>query len=208
MNHFFWDFAFVRLSFEYGKLDSARSRLWGRLLDFERRTAVLARRSFFVTEQEADLFRRQAPEVAGRVEALNNGVDGAFFSPDHALDNPFPEGEQAVVFTGAMDYWPNIDAVTWFVQEVLPLLQSRHSQARFYIVGRSPALAVRQLARSTVIVTGTVADVRPYLRHAAVVVAPLRIARGIQNKVLEAMAMACAVVVSRSCAAAVDAQDV
>lgn len=178
-----------------------------RLLEFERRTAMLAQRSFFVTEQEAELFRRQAPEAAGRVEALNNGVDGEFFSPAHDFANPFADGEVAVVFTGAMDYWPNIDAVTWFVQEVLPLLQATHPQVRFYIVGRSPAPAVRQLASAAVTVTGTVADVRPYLRYAAVVAAPLRIARGIQNKVLEAMAMGCAVVISRACAAAVDARE-
>ena len=177
------------------------------LLNYERRTAARARRSFFVTAQEADLFCRQAPEAAGRVEALNNGVDGEFFSPAPVFDNPFAGDEDAVVFTGAMDYWPNVDAVTWFAQEVLPLLRSRHPRVRFYVVGRSPAPAVRQLAGVTVTVTGTVADVRPYLRHAAVVVAPLRIARGIQNKVLEAMAMGCAVVVSRSCAAAIDAQE-
>ena len=178
-----------------------------RLLAFERRTAMLARRSFFVTEQETDLFRRLAPEAAGRVEALNNGVDAEFFSPGHAFSNPFADGERAVVFTGAMDYWPNIDAVIWFVQEVLPLLLATHPQMRFYIVGRSPAAAVRHLASASVTVTGTVADVRPYLRYAAVVAAPLRIARGIQNKVLEAMAMGCAVVISRACAAAVDARE-
>lgn len=194
-----------------------RTRLWplswlfrregARLLDYERRTAARARRSFFVTAQEADLFCRQVPEAAGQVEALNNGVDGEFFSPASVVDNPFAADEDAVVFTGAMDYWPNIDAVTWFVHEVLPLLRSRHPRVRFYVVGRSPAPAVRQLAGAAVTVTGTVADVRPYLRHAAVVVAPLRIARGIQNKVLEAMAMGCAVVVSRSCAVAIDAQE-
>ncbi|MDR1708115.1 MAG: glycosyltransferase, partial [Candidatus Accumulibacter sp.] len=77
--------------------------------------------------------------------------------------------------------------------------------ARFYIVGRNPAAAVRELAGERIAVTGTVPDVRPYLRHAAVVVAPLRIARGIQNKVLEAMAMGRPVVVARECGAAVDA---
>ena len=208
---------------DFVDVDSAKwiqygaTRLWplswlfrregARLLHYERRTAALARRSFFVTAQEADLFCRLAPEAAGRVEVLNNGVDGEFFSPGHVFDNPFGEGEEAVVFTGAMDYWPNIDAVTWFAQEVLPLLRARRPLVRFYVVGRNPAPAVRQLAGAAVTVTGTVADVRPYLRHAAVVVAPLRIARGIQNKVLEAMAMGCAVVVSRACAAAIDARE-
>ena len=105
-----------------------------------------------------------------------------------------------------MDYWPNIDAVTWFVQRILPDLLLARPQLRFYIVGRSPAPAVLALASSTVVVTGTVPDVRPYLQHATVVVAPLRLARGIQNKILEAMAMARPVVASRPCAEAIDAR--
>jgi glycosyltransferase involved in cell wall biosynthesis len=104
-----------------------------------------------------------------------------------------------------MDYWPNIDAVSWFATEVLPQLLQRWPGLRFYIVGRSPAPAVQTLASEHVVVTGTVDDVRPYLQHAAVVVAPLRIARGIQNKVLEAMAMGLPVVASQECAGAVDA---
>jgi len=104
-----------------------------------------------------------------------------------------------VVFTGAMDYWPNIDAACWFAAEVLPALRHRYPAVRFHVVGRSPALAVRALACESVAVSGTVPDVRPYLQHAAVVVAPLRLARGIQNKVLEAMAMARPVVASRAC---------
>ena len=90
-----------------------------------------------------------------------------------------------------MDYWPNIDAVTWFAIEVLPARTAVRPDVRFYIVGMNPAPAVPALARDPgVVVTGTVPDVRPYLQHAAAVVAPLRVARGMQNKVLEAMAMA------------------
>lgn len=95
-----------------------------------------------------------------------------------------------------MDYWPNVNAVCWFAEEVLPALRARHPGLRFYVVGMNPAAAVRDLAGPDVVVTGTVPDVRPYLAHADVVVAPLRVARGIQNKVLEAMAMARAVAVS------------
>jgi glycosyltransferase involved in cell wall biosynthesis len=96
-----------------------------------------------------------------------------------------------------MDYWPNIDAVNWFATEVLPSILAMQPEARFYIVGMNPAPAVRALgSRQGVVVTGTVPDVRPYLQHAAVVVAPLRVARGVQSKVLEAMAMARPVVVS------------
>jgi glycosyltransferase involved in cell wall biosynthesis len=104
-----------------------------------------------------------------------------------------------------MDYWPNIDAVTWFVGEMLPALLQRRPKLRFYIVGRSPTPEVQALASEHVVVTGTVADVRPYLQHAGVVVAPLRVARGIQNKILEAMAMERPVIAASECAGPVDA---
>jgi glycosyltransferase involved in cell wall biosynthesis len=101
------------------------------------------------------------------------------------------------VFTGAMDYWPNVDAVQWFCDEVFPRLRERLPDLRFYVVGARPTPQVTALAgRPGVTVTGTVPDVRPYLAYAAVSVAPLRVARGIQNKVLEAMAMALPVVVT------------
>jgi glycosyltransferase involved in cell wall biosynthesis len=104
-----------------------------------------------------------------------------------------------------MDYLPNVDAATWFAADVLPGLVQRWPAVRFYVVGRSPAAEVLALASDRIVVTGTVDDVRPYLQYAAAVVAPLRIARGIQNKVLEAMAMSRPVIASAACAAAVDA---
>lgn len=176
-----------------------------RLLAFERSVAQRATHSFFVTENETELFCRNAPECIGRVGAMCNGVDAEFFSPDHVLPSPYAPDERPLVFTGAMDYWPNIDAVTWFASEVLPQLLQRWPGLRFYIVGRSPTPAVQALACEHVVVTGTVDDVRPYLQHAAVVVAPLRLARGIQNKVLEAMAMGLPVVASQECSGSVDA---
>ena len=176
-----------------------------RLLAYERAMAVRARRSFFVTDNEVALFRSLAPECEG-VEASGNGVDADFFSRDEARASPYAKDEIALVFTGAMDYWPNVDAVSWFAQEVLPMLLARHPRLRFHIVGRSPTPAVQALAGPAVNVTGTVPDVRPYLQHAAAVVAPLRLARGIQNKVLEAMAMQCAVIAAQSCADAIAAE--
>jgi len=181
-----------------------------RLLAYERSVAARAQNSFFVTENESNLFRSLAPEVAGSVQAVSNGVDAEYFAPDPARPSPFADdnaGPQrpVIVFTGAMDYWPNIDAVTWFVSDVLPALRQAWPQLCFYIVGRSPPPSVLALAGPAVVVTGTVADVRPYLQHATVVVAPLRLARGIQNKILEAMAMARPVVASQSCADAIDA---
>jgi glycosyltransferase involved in cell wall biosynthesis len=105
-----------------------------------------------------------------------------------------------------MDYWPNIDAVCWFATDMLPRLRARHPNLSFHIVGRSPAPAVLALAGAGVHVSGTVPDVRPYLQHAAAVVAPLRLARGIQNKVLEAMAMARPVVAAAACVDAITAE--
>ena len=175
------------------------------LLRYERQVVARSTRSFFVTEKETDLFRRLAPECAQVVESMSNGVDADYFSPDAGRASPFPAHEVPLVFTGAMDYWPNIDAATWFVRDMLPALRSRWPSLRFHVVGRNPTAAVRALASDAVNVTGTVPDVRPYLQHAAVVVAPLRLARGIQNKVLEAMAMARPVVTTTACADAVSA---
>ena len=176
------------------------------LLAFERLLASRAPHSFFVTDKEAALFRRLAPESAATVRAIGNGVDSDFFSPDAQRDNPFNAGEIPIVFTGAMDYWPNIDAVTWFAAEVLPALRTRWPTVRFVVVGRCPPAAIQALASDHVTITGTVPDVRPFLQHAAVVVAPMRLARGVQNKILEAMAMARPVVAAADCVAAIDAE--
>lgn len=175
------------------------------LLRYEKQIAMEAARSFFVTDAEAALFSRLAPECAVRVEAMCNGVDAEFFEPSDRHPSPFDPDELPVVFTGAMDYWPNIDAVAWFANDVVPLLRKQWPTLRFYIVGRSPVPAVQALANDAIVVTGTVPDVRPYLQHAQTVVAPLRLARGIQNKILEAMAMARPVVASPSCVSPIDA---
>ena len=175
------------------------------LLAYERQVTLQARHAFFVTPNETALFLGLAPECTGRVSSVSNGVNADFFSPDPGLPNPYPAGQPTVVFTGAMDYWPNVDAVVWFATEALPALRQRYPDLKFYIVGRDPAPKVLSLAGDGVVVTGTVADVRPYLQHAAAVVAPLRVARGIQNKILEAMAMGQAVVSVTSCADAIGA---
>ena len=181
-----------------------------RLLAFERACASRAACSFFVTDMEKALFLKLAPECAGSVETMCNGVDADYYSPDDQRPTPFARADDGeapipVVFTGAMDYWPNVDAVSWFASDILPALRKLRPKVVFYVVGRNPTAAVAALSGKNVVVTGTVDDVRPYLQHAAVVVAPLRVARGIQNKVLEAMAMARPVVASTSCADAVDA---
>lgn len=176
------------------------------LLEYERVVVKSSTGSFLVTQQEVDLLQRMAPDLTGRVVAMGNGVDANFFLPDSTLVSPYARDEIPLVFTGAMDYWPNVDAVTWFASDMLPALRAKWPALRFHIVGRSPTPAVRALAGQYVNVTGTVPDVRPYLQHAAAVVAPLRLARGVQNKVLEAMAMARPVVAARTCASVLDVE--
>ena len=175
-----------------------------RLLAFERAAAARCDAGVFVTRAEADLFIRHAPELAPRVHVVENGVDTDYYAPRPDRRSPYAANETPIVFTGAMDYWPNIDAVTWFATEAMPRISALRPDARFYIVGMNPTPVVRALAtdRPDIVVTGTVPDVRPFVQHAAAVVAPLRVARGIQNKVLEAMAMARPVVVSATAGAA------
>ena len=177
-----------------------------RLLAYERQVAAASDAALFVSAPEAQLFATLAPESAARVGWYSNGVDTAYFSPDDAHANPYAAGEQAMVFCGAMDYWPNVDAVQWFARDVLPAVLAREPRARFVIVGARPSPEVQALATLPgVTVTGTVPDVRPYVAHAALSVAPLRVARGIQNKVLEAMSMAQTVVLTPQALEGIDA---
>lgn len=161
-----------------------------RVLELERRVASACDRVLLVSEFEANLFRSLAPDLSKLVCCLGNGVDLDYFDPEREYSSPFRHGAVPVVFTGVMDYRANIDAVTWFAREVFPSVRRVRGAAEFWIVGAHPTSAVIRLGQlDGVRVTGAVEDVRPYLSHAACVVAPLRVARGIQNKVLEAMAM-------------------
>ncbi|WP_411339091.1 TIGR03087 family PEP-CTERM/XrtA system glycosyltransferase [Sphingopyxis sp. J-6] len=171
--------------------------------------AAIARRtdaSLFVSEAEAALFRSRSGLGRNKVHAVENGIDTAKFDPALAFD-PVAAGEGPVaVFTGQMDYRPNIDAVRWFAADILPLVRRRHPAARFAIVGRAPTDEVRALENlAGVTVTGEVPDVRPWLAAADAVVAPLLLARGVQNKLLEAMAMARPVAASAAAATGIDA---
>lgn len=161
-----------------------------RLLAFERTKAAQFDISVFISKAEADLFREMAPEVAAKVTNRTQGVDSDFHDPSLPLENPYSADVQPLVFCGAMDYWPNVDAVVWFAQEVLPRLREQVPNVLFCIVGMNPTDQVSKLAdQPNVLVTGAVPDVRPYVRYARAAVLPLRIARGIQNKALEAMSM-------------------
>jgi sugar transferase (PEP-CTERM/EpsH1 system associated) len=180
-------------------------QVWAReartLLAFERRAALEFDRAIFVSDEERRHFASLAPETAAHLDHVDNGVDLARFDPARDWPSPFAaDAGPALVFTGTMSYRPNIEAVAWFARDVLPLLRADSPGGvvpEFHIVGANPAPAVLELASLPgVHVTGAVPDVRPYLAHAAAAVAPLRIARGIQNKVLEAMAMQRPVVAS------------
>lgn len=151
----------------------------------------------FVSEAEARLFRDMFPHLADKVHGISNGVDPDYFSPEPGFEAPYDTGKPAYVFCGTMDYPPNIEAATWFADDMLPLIRQELPDAQFFVVGSRPAAPVLALgSRDGVTVTGRVKDVRPYVAHATASVAPMKVARGIQNKVLEAMAMAKTVIVS------------
>ncbi|QAY79163.1 TIGR03087 family PEP-CTERM/XrtA system glycosyltransferase [Sphingosinicella sp. BN140058] len=176
-----------------GLLAPIHQREAEKLFAFERATAARAAVSLFVSDAEAALFKARAALADADIRALHNGVDLDFYDPHARFERGSRSEAPLLVFTGQMDYAPNVDAVRWFAQAVLPAVPT----ARFAIVGRNPSDAVRRLAsHPRILVTGAVPDVRTWLAAADVVVAPLRIARGIQNKVLEAMAMARPVVAS------------
>ena len=115
-----------------------------RLLVHDRRVAAAFDANVFVSQQEADLFRSLAPEVEKPIVTVENGVDLEFFSPLRAYTNPYAAGERVLVFTGAMDYWANVDAADWFAREIFPHIRQRVPQARFCIVGTRPTEAVRR----------------------------------------------------------------
>ena len=164
-----------------------------------------------VSEAEAALLRSRLANPSGtQVVALRNGIDADVFDPakvdpDRSLaDTRGPH----LVFTGQMDYAPNVAAVRRVVDFILPAVREHHPYAQFHIVGRAPAREVLALDwQHGVRVWGEVADVRPFLAAADVVVVPLDIARGVQNKVLEAMAMVRPVVLTPGAATGIEAED-
>ena len=159
--------------------------------------------AFAVSDAEASIFNSHA-DVLRKALVLPNGVDANYFSPA-GLEGE--KGAAEVVFIGAMDYAPNVDAALWFAGEVWPLVRARAPEARFAIIGPRPSREILGLeSAGGVRVTGRVADVRPWLAAARVVIAPLRIARGVQNKVLEAMAMGRPVVATSTANAGIEAR--
>jgi sugar transferase (PEP-CTERM/EpsH1 system associated) len=186
-----------------------------KLANYEKKVAESFDHSIFVTEAEKRIFERKNPHIQN-ISVITNGVDLDYFSPKFSQRQaprsqrpetinqqpvsfnqpPATRNEQPIiVFTGAMDYYANIDGVVWFAIEILPLIKKEIPEIQFFIVGSNPTKEVLSLSSNNgVTVTGYVPDTREYLNRATVVVVPLRIARGIQNKILEAMAMGIPVV--------------
>lgn len=183
------------------------SRESKKLAQYEAEIATRADMNLLVSEPEAALFRSRTG--AAKVAALGNGIDTAFYDPKAAFKKLHPVfPDPLIVFTGQMDYRPNIEAVSDFARNALPTIRKTHPETTFAIVGRNPTPAVIELsALPGVQVTGEVDDVRSWIAGADVIVAPLRVARGIQNKVLEAMAMAKPVVASAAAAEGIEAID-
>lgn len=173
----------------------------GRTLhEFEQRLAHAVDENVLCTPLEQQIFRERIPGASSCV--LKNGVDLVHYRP---VATPPEPGR--LVFVGVMNYYPNVEGIAWFCHAILPEVQRRVPGATLSIVGSHPTREVQELARLPgVEVTGFVDDPRTWLARAAVSVAPLRIARGIQNKVLEAMAMGLAVVGTRSATQGVDGQ--
>ncbi len=142
------------------------------MMEYDRGVAAEYDVSMFVSVAECELFTRLAPEAKQHVACVENGVDIDYFSPDAEYENPYSASDKVLVFVGAMDYWANADAVSWFARHVFPQIRERIPEARFYIVGSRPLDAVSRLGKLPgITVTGAVKDIRPYLAHASMSVA-------------------------------------
>ncbi len=158
---------------------------------YEKKMASHFDASVFVSDDEATMFKSMLPNtLVNRVSGIKNGVDVDYFDANSVTETIEGMKEKAVVFTGAMDYWANVNAILWFVEHVWSLVKEATPDVQLYVVGSNPSQDVKTLDNGAdIVVTGRVEDVRPYIKQASVSVAPLRIARGIQNKVLEALSM-------------------
>ena len=144
-----------------------------------------------VSEKDADALQGIVPGL--EVAVVPNGVDIAHYGAFTSCESILPP--RSLVFTGKMDFRPNVDAAIWFARRVLPLIQQEAPDAQFWIVGQRPHRRLDRLrAQPGVVITGRVHDIRPYIGGATVYVVPLRSGGGTRLKVLEAMAMRCPIV--------------
>lgn len=159
-----------------------------RLKEWERKINKIYAASIVTTEKERGKLQIIDPSGKDKVNVVTNGIDFEYFKPQEKKSNL-----HSLIFTGQMDYLPNVDAVIYFYKEILPLIKKQIPDVVFYIVGRNPLIAIKKICKEAII-TGFVEDIRDYLNKASVYVAPLRVCQGIQNKVLEAMAFGLPVV--------------
>jgi sugar transferase (PEP-CTERM/EpsH1 system associated) len=169
---------------------------WWRLRRFEREICLASRRVLAVSERDKAALLRLSPGIGGRIKVLPNGVDPDYWARDAEYPStPVGDTGEILVFDGSMDFRPNVDAVQWFASEVWPLLRAERPHACFYIVGRNPTREVLALGNVPgITVTGAVDDPRSWVAAATVYVVPMRIGGGVRLKVLQAMAMGCALV--------------
>lgn len=155
------------------------------LAKYEQKIVQYFKACFFIADAEVNLFQTKSKH-SQNVHTLGNGMDTNTFFPTKTP----PNNEQPVfLFTGVMDYKPNVDAVIWFVQNIWPSLLNKYPMAKFIIAGMTPSPAVKELQNiSGIEVTGYVDDILPYYHQSDYFVAPFRLARGVQNKVLQAFA--------------------
>lgn len=181
------------------------------LLAYEKKVNQTFDHTIFVSQSEANLFSNLYP-TAKNITVIPNGVDTTYFDPNLKFKIEHSKlkiaKSEILLFSGAMDYHANIDAVTWFTSQIFPLIKEVFPNAQFYIVGSNPNPDVKALANDKDIhVTGYVKDIRPYYQATDLCVVPIRLARGIQNKVLEAMAMEKPIVSTSQAGQGIDAKN-
>ncbi len=161
-----------------------------RLRKYEELIAKTFQHCFLVSKREVEDFHNVVSPCP-TMTPIVNGVDLEMFQPSQE-----PYEQTTLVFTGDMSYFANVETVLYLIREILPRIQETVPEVKFYVVGRNPTEALQKLAEqhAHIIVTGNVESIQPYVKKSAVFVAPMRIARGIQNKILEAMAMGVPVV--------------
>ncbi len=160
------------------------------LAKYENKIAKSFSKVIFVSDFEVKLFRNEICNT-NNILAIHNGVDYRYFNPKSTIkktklccDSPI------ILFTGAMDYYPNIDGVLWFINDIFPLITKKVHRVKFYIVGNNPSSKIKKLHNNdNIFVTGYVNDIRQYFKQAQIFVAPFRVAGGVQNKILEAFSM-------------------
>jgi len=167
-----------------------------RMKKYEQHLINTWEKCYVISPQEAQVVASQK-----KLEVLANGVDLEYFA------NTYQNHGVNIVFLGTMNYFPNEDAILYFHKQIWPQITERDHHAKLYIVGRDPSPAICELKSDRVIVTGAVEDTRPYLQNAKVAIAPIRIARGVQNKVLEYLACDLPCVISSSAAEGIDLKD-